>query len=137
MLKEVGVWMRRNGEAVYGSHAWTIPGEGEIIDGQLKMLPGGKLGKKHAAYKFSAQDLRFTVGKNKALYAFCMTVPAPRTAVKIKSLGSNAAWFGKPVKKVTLLGYKGKLIWKQEADGLTITCPEKMPFETSIVFKVE
>ena len=44
MLKEVGVWMRRNGEAVYGSHAWKIPGEGEIVDGKLKMLPGGALG---------------------------------------------------------------------------------------------
>jgi hypothetical protein len=52
MLKEVGVWMRQNGEAVYGSHAWVLPGEGEM------------------------------------------------------------------------------------ADGLTITCPEKMPFETAIVFKI-
>jgi alpha-L-fucosidase len=137
MLKEVGVWMRRNGEAVYGSHAWTVPGEGEIVNGKLKMLPGGKLGKKHAEFKFDTQDFRFTVGKNNALYAFCMTVPAPGTQVKIKSLSTDATWFGKPVKKVTLLGHKGKLKWKQETDGLTITCPFKMPFETSIVFKVE
>jgi alpha-L-fucosidase len=137
MLKEVGVWMRRNGEAVYGSHAWAIPGEGEIINGQLKMLPGGKLSKKHAEFKFDTKDFRFTIGKSDALYAFCMTVPAPGTPVKIKSLGKDAARFGKPVKKVTLLGHKGKLEWKQESEGLTITCPEKMPFETSIVFKVE
>jgi alpha-L-fucosidase len=137
MLKEVGVWMRRNGEAVYGSRAWTIPGEGEIVNGKLKMLPGGALNKKHAEFKFDTEDFRFTVGKNNALYAFCMNVPAPGATLKIKSLGSNSNYFGKAIKNVTLLGNRGKLKWKQEADGLTIICPAKMPFETSVVFKVE
>jgi alpha-L-fucosidase len=137
MLKEVGVWMRRNGEAVYGSHAWTIPGEGEQVNGKLKMLPGGALNRKHAEFKFDAQDFRFTTGKNGALYAFCMTVPAPVTALKIKSLGTNAKYLVKSVKTVKLLGYEGKLEWKQEADGLTITCPVEMPFETSVVFRIE
>jgi alpha-L-fucosidase len=31
----------------------------------------------------------------------------------------------------------GELQWKQEADGLAITCPTEMPFETSIAFKIE
>jgi alpha-L-fucosidase len=137
MLKEVGTWMRRNGEAVYGSHAWIIPGEGEQIDGKLKMLPGGALNRKHAEFKFNAQDIRFTIGKNNALYAFCMNVPAPGTQLKIKSLGKDSKFPVKTVNDVKLLGYKGKLQWKQETDGLSITCPAKIPFETSIVFKVE
>jgi alpha-L-fucosidase len=137
MLKEVGDWMRRNGEAVYGSRSWEIPGEGEIVNGKLKMLPGGSLNKKHAEFKFDAQDFRFTIGKNSALYAFCMTVPTPGTQLKIKSLGANAKYMGKPLKAVKLLGYNGKLKWKQEADGLSITCPDKMPYATSLVFKVE
>jgi len=137
MLKEVGEWMRRNGEAVYGSHAWIIPGEGEQIDGKLKMLPGGALNRKHAEFKFNAQDIRFTIGKNNAFYAFCMNVPEPGTQLKIKSLGTVSKFPGKTVKDVKLLGYKGKLQWKQEADGLSITCPTKIPFATSIVFKVE
>ena len=137
MLKEVGVWMRRNGEAVYGSHAWMIPGEGEILNGKLKMLPGGSLGKKHADFKFDAQDFRFTIGKNKALYAFCMTVPAPGTKLKIKSLAIDSAYLGKAVKKLRLLGYNGKLQWKQDADGLVITCPSIMPYKTSVVFRID
>ena len=137
MLKEVGTWMKRNGEAVYGSHAWIIPGEGEQINGKLKMLPGGSLNRKHAEFKFDAQDIRFTVGKNGALYAFCMNVPAPGMKLKIKSLGTDAKYFNKPIKDVKLLGYAGKLQWKMEADGLAITCPEKMPFATSVVFKVD
>jgi len=137
MLKEVGVWMRRNGEAVYGSRAWTIPGEGEIVNGKLKMLPGGGLGRKQAEFKFDAQDFRFTIGKNGALYTFCMIVPASGTTLKIKSLGTGAKYLSKPVKSVKLLGYDGKLQWRQDFDGLTITCPSKMPFETSVVFKIE
>ena len=137
MLKKVGTWMKRNGEAVYGSHAWIIPDEGEQINGKLKMLPGGSLNRKHAEFKFDAQDIRFTVGKNGALYAFCMNVPAPGMQLKIKSLGTDAKQFNKPIKDVKLLGYAGKLQWKMEADGLAITCPEKMPFATSVVFKVD
>jgi len=137
MLKEVGVWMRRNGESVYGSHAWTIAGEGEQVNGKLKMLPGGALTRRHAEFKFDAQDIRFTIGKNGALYAFCMNVPAPGTQVKIKSLGTEVKLLNKAIKSVKLLGHTGKLQWKQEADGLSITCPAQMPFATSIVFKVE
>jgi alpha-L-fucosidase len=137
MLKEVGVWMRRNGEAVYGSHAWTIPGEGEMVNGKLKMLPGGGLGRKQAEFKFDTQDFRFTIGKNDALYAFCLTVPTPGFNLKIKSLGTEAKYLSHPVKTVNLLGYNGKLEWQQQADGLSITCPAAMPFETSIVFKIE
>lgn len=137
MLKEVGVWMRRNGEAVYGSHAWKIPGEGEIIEGKLKMLPGGKLGRHHADFKFNNQDFRFTVGKDGALYAFCMTVPEEGALLKIKSFGSNSSYLEKEVKSVKLLGYSGELKWKQDADGLFITCPEHMQFDTSVVFRID
>ena len=137
MLKEVGVWMRRNGESVYGSRAWTIPGEGPIVNGKLKMLPGGALNKKHADFKFDTKDFRFTIGKNNVLYAFCMNVPAPGEQLKIKSLGTDSTYLGKAVKKVTMLGHKGKLKWKQEADGLTIICPAKIPFATSVVFKID
>lgn len=137
MLKEVGIWMRRNGEAVYGSHAWIVPGEGEIVNGKLKMLPGGALTRKQAEFKFNEQDFRFTIGKNKALYAFCMTVPAGGTQLKVKSLGTNTKYLVKAIKSVKLLGYKDKLKWKQEADGLMITCPVKMPYETAVVFRIE
>ena len=137
MLKEVGVWMRRNGEAVYGSHAWKIPGEGEIVDGKLRQLPGGKLCNDQADFKFEAKDIRFTIGKNGSLYAFCMIVPEHRAQLKIKSLGKDAMKLDKPVKDVKLLGHNGKLKWKQEVDGLVITCPDEMPFVTSVVFKIE
>lgn len=137
MLKEVGIWMRRNGEAVYGSRAWKIPGEGEMKNGKLKMLPGGGLGRRHAEFKFDSQDFRFTIGKNGALYAFCMTVPEAGAKLKITSLGSSQPYLDKKIKKISLVGYNGKLKWEQHSDGLIVHCPSTMPYATSIVFKVE
>ncbi|WP_163407091.1 alpha-L-fucosidase [Flavobacterium ajazii] len=137
MLKEVGNWMRLNGVGVYGSHAWVIPAEGEMIDGKLKRLPGGALKQKQAEFKFNAQDIRFTVGKNNKLYAFCMNVPEPNAQIKIKSLGTDEKHFSNKVKTVKLLGYKGKLKWEETADGLSINCPKKMPFATAVVFEIE
>jgi alpha-L-fucosidase len=137
MLREVGIWMRRNSEAVYGSHAWAMPGEGEKVNGKLKMLPPGALTRRQAEFKFGPQDFRFTLGKNGALYAFCMTVPVSGTQLTIKSLGTDSKYLNRQVKSVTLLGNSGKLQWKQEADGLSITCPPDMPFATSVVFKID
>jgi alpha-L-fucosidase len=137
MLKEVGAWMRCNGEAVYGSRAWKIPGEGDVVDGKLKMLPGGKLGHNHANFKFGPQDFRFTIGKNGAIYAFCLTVPAPGTQLNITSLGTGAGKLSQPIKSVKLLGHDGALEWKQEAAGLLVTCPKEMSFATSIVLKID
>jgi alpha-L-fucosidase len=137
MLKEVGVWMRCNGEGIYGSHAWKIPGEGELVNGKLKQLPGGKLGRPHADFKFSPQDFRFTVGSNGCLYAYCLTVPVPGAQLKIASLGTNAKLLAGPVQSVSLLGSNDKLVWNQEPDGLVIDCPKQMPFQTAVGFKVE
>lgn len=137
MLKEVGAWMRCNGEAVYGSRAWKIPGEGDMENGKLKMLPAGKLTRRQADFKFSPRDFRFTVGKDGALYAFCMTVPAPGAELKIKSLGADGKYFDHAIKSVKLLGSNAALNWKQEADALVITCPAQMPFATAVTFRVE
>lgn len=137
MLKELGQWMKLNGEAVYGSRAWVIPGEGEMDGNELKMLPGGALREKHAKFGFNEKDFRFTVGKDNALYLFSMTVPEKGTRLEVKSLSPSAGYLDKPVRKVTLLGYDGSLEWKQEAGGLAITLPDTSGFRSSLVFRIE
>ena len=137
MLEEVGKWMSLNGEAVYGSKAWTTLGEGEMVDGKLKCLPGGGLGKKHAAFKFNSQDIRFTVGKNGALYAFTMNIPEEGQTITIHSMAKGSKYLGgKRIKSVSLLGYKGNLRWKQTSDGLVVTYPKGVNLKTSAVLKL-
>jgi alpha-L-fucosidase len=132
MLEEVGQWMQINGEAVYGSKAWRTLGEGEIVNGKLKKLPGGGLGKQHADFLFTPQDIRFTVGKDGSLYAFTLAVPEAGSQVTIHNLKKGL----EKVKNVSLLGYDNKLKWRQTSEGLVINCPDKLNFTTSLVFKV-
>lgn len=134
MLDEVGEWLSVNGEAVYGSKAWNTLGEGQIINGKLKKLPGGGLGKQHADFKFSASDIRFTVGKNESLYAFCMNVPEADDTVKIKSLAKG---MGIEIKSVQLLGYDSTLDWLQTEESLNIRFPKNLNLMTSAVFKID
>ena len=137
MLEEVGRWMQTCGEAVYGSRAWTTYGEGPLDkDCHLRKLPGHALQQKHADFPFTAQDLRFTVGKNGSLYAFCMKSPEAGQTVTIKSMG-KAAGLLKKIRTVSLLGYNGKLKWRHTADALEITAPAELPFQTAVVFKID
>jgi alpha-L-fucosidase len=134
LLKEVGAWMRLNGEGIYGSRAWVRLGEGK--DGKLNVLPGGKLGQKQAQAVFGPEDVRFTLGRDGSLYAFTMTVPAGGTELRIHSLGRKAGLLGKPVSAVRLLGYGGTLRWRQEDEALVIDCPPDMPFAAALAFNV-
>jgi len=139
MLREVGDWMRVNGEGIYGSRAWVRLGEGETVDGKLRVLPNGKLGQRQADFRFGPRDFRFTVGKSGALYAFCMTVPAPGSEVRITSLGTDAGLRDEPIRAVTLLGGSSdaRLEWRQEADALVVRCPPRMPQKIAAAFKIE
>lgn len=137
MLEEVGEWMSRNGEAVYGSRAWHTFGEGEMIDGKLRTLPGGGLNRQHAEFQFSPEDFRFTRGKNGSLYAFCMTVPDGGSQLNIRSLATGAKE-SPAVRTVSLVGYDRPLSWNQTDDALSITVPSDLSdFKTSLVFKID
>lgn len=136
MLEEVGRWMKINGQAIYGSKSWVNLGEGQMENGRLRRLPGHGLGKQHAEFKFDINDIRFTEGKDGSLYAFCMKVPQPKQTVKIKSMG-RAAGHVLSVNKVKLLGYKGKLSWRQTDEALEITYPTGCKLKVSAVFKIK
>ena len=132
MLEQTGRWMATNGAAVYGSRAWTTLGEGQRVDGRLRTLPGGHLGKRHAEFTFSTEDFRFTRGRDGHLYAFCMTVPDPGQELLIKSLAGHHA-----IDSVSLLGYDGRIRWEQTADGLRITYPHGNDgASTAVVFRI-
>lgn len=134
MLKEVGEWMRINGQGIYGSSAWSVLGEGK--DGKLNVLPGGFIGANQANHSFYTTDFRFTVGKDGAIYAWCMTVPKAGDKLKIVSLGSDAGIGQKQVTSVELLGEKNKIEWKQEADGLSIVYPDSAHLKTAVGFRI-
>jgi len=121
MLREIGAWLKINGEAIYGTRPWHKFGEGPT-----QTATGSFTDKKKAP--FTAQDFRFTT-KGKALYAIALAWPENRTLI-VKSLANQ-----KP-KRVQLLGFTGKLDWKPTPEGLVVTLPEKSPCDFAVALKV-
>ncbi len=144
MLKEIGAWMKLNGEGIYGSHAWKEYGEGERVPdpknpdkpARLRNLPGGKLGKRHAEFQFSTKDFRFTEGKDGSIYAYGMTVPQAGEVITIQSFKAKGL-LEKPIRSVQLLGFRQKLNWKQTDEGLLITYPKGVTLAHVVGFKIQ
>ncbi len=130
MLQSIGQWMDINGAGIYGSRAWSQHAEGS------RTLPHGKLGGNQANYAFTHADFRYTVGADGCLYAYCMTVPSAGTVVQLPALGTADGKLAAPITSVELLGSTEPLIWKQTATELSITCPDSMPFQTAVCFKI-
>ncbi|MDQ2732888.1 MAG: alpha-L-fucosidase, partial [Armatimonadota bacterium] len=113
LLRQMAAWMKSNGEGIFGSRPWQVPGEGP------SSAEGGAF--KEAALEWSSADFRFTQNGD-TLYAYGMRWPEDDQAV----ITSLAADNGSRVTAVRLLGH-GPVPFQQSAAGLTITLPQITP----------
>jgi alpha-L-fucosidase len=132
MLKEIGVWMKTNGEAIYDTRPFKIFGEGPTTS-----ATGHLSEKKNKPY--GAKDFRFTV-KGETLYALALGVSSeekPDAAeLVIESLKSGNAHKAS-ISSVELLGSNEKLTWKQTDKGLQIEIPESLPSKFATGFRIK
>lgn len=139
ILDEITKWMAVNGVAIYGTRPWKTFGSGPAT--APKDVRGGT-SEHHAAGAFnerarkplSAEDVRYT-RKGAMLYAFAMGLPAKEAVFPELALGGSlgAAKIG----RVELLGYSGRLEWRQDAGGLRVAMPPTPPCHHAIALKVE
>lgn len=81
----------------------------------------------------TAEDVRFTVGKDGSLYAIILGLP--QKAITIKSLGTEAA--GQKIKGAKLLGSSEMVQWKQTSEALMLEPPkEKFKSDIAVVYKL-
>ncbi|MGB8473035.1 MAG: alpha-L-fucosidase [Candidatus Acidiferrum sp.] len=126
VLRDVGSWLKVNGDAIYGTRPWKIYGEGPT-----KVAAGSFHDTDTASY--TAEDFRFTT-KGATLYAIELAWPSTGEAV-IHSLDTSAG--ASKVASVTLLGSAANLSFQQQPDGLHIQLPAQPPGKYAYAFRIE
>jgi alpha-L-fucosidase len=126
VLRDVGSWLKVNGDAIYDTRSWGIYGEGPT-----QVAAGSFHDTETATY--TAQDFRFTT-KGNALYAIELGWPVSGEAV-IHALGNAVG--GQKIESVSLLGFDAKLQFQQQADGLHIHLPAQDPGKYAYAFRIQ
>lgn len=113
ILKEIGSWLKINGEAVYDSKVFRKAGEGPTKETEGQFTD-------NQAKEYTAEDIRFTVNKD-SIYAFVLNYPE-NGEVTIRSLAEskdqNVPEFHGMIEKVSVLGSDEVPEWKVDYEGL-------------------
>jgi len=130
-LKEVGEWMKINGESIYGSSKWTFNHEGPT---RVSMKGTEDRESKDFNADFSSADFWFTK-KGSSVYAASLRWPEQKTVV-IRSFAKLAKAELKKIVSVQLLGSDEKIDWVIKENGLKVVLPEKHPNGHGYVLRI-
>ena len=119
LLRELGAWMRINGEAIDGARPWRVPGEGPTVrqEGQFT---------DREATPYGPADYRFTAAHG-CIYAMALSCPEDGRFL-IRALGEspdqNLPAFHGIIKGVTVLGWENEPVeWYADREGLHVWAP--------------
>ncbi len=134
VLTQLGAWLTKYGEAVYGTRAHSIFGYGAA-----KIESGFEGIGQSATQQYSATDIRFTRSKDdKTLYVFFLGMPKPNAEVAVENVFKLVY---EKIKKISVLGTGTQLAWHIEEHverEVVISTPDASEMnEIATVFKIE
>jgi len=125
-LRQIGAWLRVNGEAIYETRPARQFGEGPT------QITAGSFGSDRKI-DLTALDLRFTTRPG----SFYVHVPgAPGSQVRVTSLRRDTPLPFASLRRAEMLGLPQSLRWDWTADGLVIQMPETRPSDDAVVIKL-
>lgn len=116
ILKGIGAWLNRNGEAVFGTRPWKIYGEGPT-----RVVSGTFNDTKRAS--FTGEDIRFTT-RGSTLYATLLGKPGAER-VFVRSLAEGNRLYEGEIADVRMLGDDAPLAWERTPEGLAVSIPAR------------
>ena len=120
-LDELEVWMKQNGESIFGTRPWVRFGEGPVAESDIRLNAQGFNDSQYNRMNY--RDIRFNQTKQ-YLYVTAMGWPEDGKLV-VRSLAKGNPDFGKSISSVYLLGY-GTVKASQTAEGLVVTLPRQV-----------
>ncbi len=126
VLKELGAWLKENGEGIYETTFWKTFGEGEINSEEGFFKDGDEK-------QYTEKDFRFTY-KNGFIYAFQMRPNGNDAVIKTLKKHSRHDYI---INNIKLLSTGEKLEYERNEDGLLIKLLDKISGDLPVCFKIE
>lgn len=131
LLREMGKWLKANGEAIYGTRPWWIHGGGPTTS--QANAHGGMV----TTNVYKAEDYRYTQSKDgKSIYIIFMGRPEPGTEIRMRDFAPHRYPPTTAVKKVVELSSGAEVKLKQTDSAFYFTVPDVPMSKLAVVFKM-
>lgn len=126
VLKDLGAWLKINGEGIYDTVPWKWFGEGSVNAQSGFFMDGDEKA-------FTSEDFRFTY-RGGCLYAFQLR--PDRNDVCIRTLAEKGM-YDFCFEDVKLLGNADSLAFRRDKDGMHIQLPDNVSTQLPLCFKIQ